>query len=129
MNAPYDHIYDIPSELKNKVNSIMDEGFKDIENVYIFVSDACRYDFGSERLSSFGTPIRTVAASTFTAPSFSSMISGVYPPRHGVFSWEANITQPFTLMHASIPGTRPPYTGCSTFLPVYLPRTSSHLSS
>ncbi len=78
----------------------MDEAIEDIENVYIFVSDACRYDFGSERLSSFGTPIRTVAASTFTAPSFSSMISGVYPPRHGVFSWEANITQPFTLMHA-----------------------------
>ena len=71
-----------------------------IENVYIFVSDACRYDFGRERLSSFGTPIRTVAASTFTAPSFSSMITGVYPPRHGVFTWEANITQPFTLMHA-----------------------------
>jgi arylsulfatase A-like enzyme len=78
----------------------MESEFPDIENVYIFVSDACRYDHGKERLGAFGHPIRTVAASTFTAPSFSSMISGVYPPRHGVFSWEANITQAFTLMHA-----------------------------
>ena len=78
----------------------METEFHDIENVYIFVSDACRYDHGQERLGAFGHPIKTVAASTFTAPSFSSMISGVYPPRHGVFSWEANITQSFTLMQA-----------------------------
>ena len=88
------------SEGLDQGRSDMDREFPDIENVYIFVSDACRFDFGSERLPSYGTPIRTVAASTFTAPSFSSMISGVYPPRHGVFSWEANITQSHTLMHA-----------------------------
>jgi hypothetical protein len=28
------------------------------------------------------------------------MITGVYPPRHGVFTWEASIGQPFTMLHA-----------------------------
>jgi hypothetical protein len=57
--------------------------FPDIENVYIFVSDACRYVIDSKRLTSYGTPIRTVAASTFTAPSFSDTAEVGHPECSG----------------------------------------------
>lgn len=78
----------------------MEREMSGIENVFMFVSDACRWDAIGSRLDEWGRPIKTVAASTFTAPSFSSMISGVYPPRHGVTSWSNRITRKFTLFNA-----------------------------
>jgi len=57
-----------------------------IKNVVLFVSDALRWDYLPEDVRSMGVTFKTVASGTFTAPSFASIISGEYQPRHGVDS-------------------------------------------
>ena len=56
----------------------------DISNVYIYVGDAVRYDSLQENVRERGISIRTIAASTHSPTSFASLVTGRYPPRHGV---------------------------------------------
>ena len=65
--------------LKNNVPSI--------ENVMIYVSDALRWDYLMSSVAKRGMTFKTVASSTFTASSFASIITGLYPHHHGVFSF------------------------------------------
>ncbi len=58
-----------------------------VENVMIYVSDALRLDYLSSSVAERGITFKTVASSTFTASSFASMITGLYPNHHGVFSF------------------------------------------
>ena len=58
----------------------------EIKNIYIFVSDSLRWDFLSKEVSNMGITFKMIASSTFTAPSFSSIVTGLYPFRHMVFS-------------------------------------------
>ncbi len=64
------------SALKNKV-----------KNILIFVSDSLRWDYLPEEIKSIGITVKTVASSLFTASSFPSMVSGLYPPRHRVYTF------------------------------------------
>ena len=59
-----------------------------IENVLVFVSDSLRWDHTPKEVLEKGVVIKTVASSLYTAPSFPSMVTGLYPPRHGVYTWE-----------------------------------------
>ncbi len=59
-----------------------------IENIVIFVCDSLRWDFAPERVLGMGESVKTVASSLYTGSSFPSIVSGLYPPRHGVSTWE-----------------------------------------
>lgn len=56
-------------------------------NVLLFVSDSLRFDFLPEDIKNMGVSLKTVASSLYTASSFPSMLTGLYPPKHGVHTW------------------------------------------
>ena len=58
-----------------------------IENVYIYVADSLRWDFLPDSIADRGVTFKTVAQSNFSAPSFATLGSGLYPPQHGVHNW------------------------------------------
>jgi len=60
---------------------------QNIENIVIFVSDSLRWDFIPKKLMKMGITVKTIASSLYTAPSFPSIVSGLYPPKHGVYTW------------------------------------------
>ena len=55
-----------------------------VENVYVFVSDALRYDFLPARVAERGLTCKTTAHALVTPQSLPTMFSGQLPPRHGV---------------------------------------------
>lgn len=55
-----------------------------VENVYVFVCDSLRWDAAPERVTSGGVTCRTVANALLTPQSIPTMLSGRFPPRHGV---------------------------------------------
>jgi hypothetical protein len=58
-----------------------------IENVFIYISDSVRWDIGKRLLNIEGAiPIKTAAHSTFTFSSIPSLLRGVIPQHHGVYS-------------------------------------------
>ena len=61
---------------------------KDIENIVIFICDSLRWDHTPISILDRGISIKTVASSLYTASSFPSIISGLYPPKTGVHTWE-----------------------------------------
>lgn len=58
-----------------------------VNNVVVFISDALRYDHLPDSLADDGLALKTVAASIDTSTSIPSMVTGLRPPRHGVFSF------------------------------------------
>lgn len=64
----------------------------DVENVLLFVGDAVRYDRTRDRLADRGELIKTVAASTHTPTSFSTMLSGTHPTTHGVYGFAQRLS-------------------------------------
>ena len=56
----------------------------DVSNVYIYVGDAVRNDYLHDQIRTQGISVRTIAASTHSPTSFASLITGKYPPQHGV---------------------------------------------
>lgn len=67
-----------------------------IKNILIFVSDSLRWDYLPEEIKSVGVTAKTVASSLFTASSFPSMVSGLYPPRHGVYTFTDRLPHEYT---------------------------------
>jgi hypothetical protein len=72
------------------------EGEITVENVYIFVSDALRWSSLPAPMKKRGATYKTIASGCATMKSVSSIVSGVYPPKHGVRTWRDRITR-FTL--------------------------------
>jgi len=70
---------DILNKLKNRNPGI--------KNIVLFVSDALRWDYLPESIAQRGLTFKTIAASLFTASSFPSIVTGLYPPAHGVHSF------------------------------------------
>jgi hypothetical protein len=58
-----------------------------IKNILLFVSDSLRWDYLPESIRKQGIAFKTVAASLFTASSFPSMLTGLYPYNHHVYSF------------------------------------------
>jgi hypothetical protein len=56
----------------------------DVSNIFLYVGDAVRWDALPESLASRGQTVKTVAASIHTPTSFSSIVTGLHPPQHGV---------------------------------------------
>ena len=63
-----------------------------INNIVIFVCDSLRWDYTPQSVIDKGITIKTIAASLYTAPSFPSIISGLYPPKTGIYNWEVKIS-------------------------------------
>jgi hypothetical protein len=61
---------------------------RNIRNIVIFVCDSLRWDYIPQSIVNMGITIKTVASSLYTATSFPSMISGLYPPKTGVHTWD-----------------------------------------
>ena len=59
-----------------------------ITNVMIFVCDALRWDSVPSEAMDLGVAYKTVAASLYTGSSFPSIVSGLYPPKHSVNTWQ-----------------------------------------
>lgn len=57
------------------------------------MADALRWDHLPDSVREYGLTVKTVAASLATHTSLPSMISGLYPQRHGVFSWQDQIPE------------------------------------
>jgi hypothetical protein len=63
------------------------------ENVYIYVSDALRYDAVPESLSNRWEPIKTVSGGTASPTGFGTIVTGLYPTHHGVTGWESRLSE------------------------------------
>jgi len=61
---------------------------KDITNILIYVCDSLRWDYTPKTILNKGVSIKTIASSLYTAPSFPSIISGLYPNKTEVYNWE-----------------------------------------
>lgn len=72
-----------------------------VENVYIYISDALRYDHLPAEIRSRGVTGRAIAASTFTANSQPSITSGLYPSKHKVWEFEDQHAAPPELFSAT----------------------------
>jgi hypothetical protein len=81
----------------------------EINNVYIYISDSLRYDYSPEELASYGSPIKTASSSTNTCTSFPSMITGLYPPQHGVWTFSGLIQSDKMTIFDCIDGPHPFY--------------------
>jgi len=64
----------------------------DVNNIYMYISDAVRWSSLPDRVKKQGLSFKTVAAGCATMKSVSSIVSGVYPPKHGVHTWRDRIT-------------------------------------
>lgn len=60
----------------------------DIKNIYIYVADSVRESATSSNVTSLGASGHAIAASTYTASSFPSIVSGQYPSSHLVWSFD-----------------------------------------
>lgn len=69
-----------------------------IRNVLIYISDAFRWDHTPDTLLEEGTAFKTVAASIDTSTSIPSMMTGLNPPRHGVYSFDHRLSSTTTTM-------------------------------
>lgn len=56
----------------------------EFENVLLFVSDSLRWEMLPKEISEKGVTFKTVASSTYSPPSFTSLSTGLYPCQHGV---------------------------------------------
>ena len=59
-----------------------------INNIVIYVSDSLRWDYTPQSILDMGISIKTISSSLYTASSFPCIVSGLYPTKTGVSTWE-----------------------------------------
>lgn len=62
-----------------------------IENVVLFVADSLRLEYLPDDIRSQGVCFKTVAQSTHSPPSFTTLSTGLYPFRHGVKDFNSRL--------------------------------------
>jgi len=62
------------------------------DNLVVFVSDSLRIDYTPSGLDELGVGFKTVAQSTHSPPSFTTLSTGLYPRQHGVHGWTDRIS-------------------------------------
>ncbi|MFK5603924.1 sulfatase-like hydrolase/transferase [Haloferax volcanii] len=68
----------------------------EFENLFVFAADSLRWDFLPDQIAQLGVDFKTVASSSFSAPSFASLSTGKYPQKHGVSGWNDQIGSSIT---------------------------------
>lgn len=66
-------------------------GLPEISNACVFMADALRWDYLPESIAKRGITVKTVATSLTTHTSLPTMLTGLWPKRHGVLSWQHRI--------------------------------------
>jgi hypothetical protein len=56
----------------------------EIENVYLYVADAVRDDYLSDKIGNLGRRMTSIAGGIHSPTSFATIVSGTYFPKHGV---------------------------------------------
>lgn len=62
-------------------------------NVFVFVSDSLRFDFLPDEIKNMGISLKTIASSLYTASSFPSLLTGLYPPGHGIYNFSDQLNK------------------------------------
>jgi len=55
-------------------------------NIYIYVSDDLRYDYFPKEIKKLGMSFKAIAQAPYSHPSFSTIVTGVYPETHMVYN-------------------------------------------
>lgn len=84
---------------------------RSFENVYVYISDALRYDSVPKRLTEQWPLIKTVSSSPVSASSFPSIATGLYPPQHGVYQFTEVMNPDIPTIFDLFPGDSPFYFG------------------
>ena len=63
----------------------------EVENVFVYVGDAVRWDAVPDRVTDRATTVRTVSASTHSPSSFASLATGRYARNHGVATFDRRL--------------------------------------
>lgn len=87
------------------------ESETEFTNVYLFVSDALRYDHVPDAVTEGGTPIRTISSSGVSCAAFSTLVSGLYPPQHGVWKFSNLLPTDVISFYDLFPGECPSHQG------------------
>lgn len=61
-------------------------------NVFIYISDALRYDSISDTVATHGRVVKTASSGLATPESVSSLLTGVYPSQHGVWQFSSELS-------------------------------------
>lgn len=73
--------------------SLIELGETDIQNVYLYVGDAVRWDSVPDKLSQSGLTIKSIASGIHSPTSLASIVSGTYQPQHGVGEFRDKISE------------------------------------
>lgn len=65
-----------------------------VTNVYLFVCDSLRLDALPERVKERGLTVPTITHGLCTPPSLASLVTGRYPPQHGVEWFGHTLSEP-----------------------------------
>lgn len=80
---------------------------RDFSNVYVFVSDALRYDSVPDRVAKENQVIKTVSSSGVSCTAFSTLVTGLYPPQHGVWTFSDLVPDSVTTLYDLFAGDCP----------------------
>ena len=68
-------------------------------NIYLFVSDALRYDSIPDVVVDGNQLIKTVSSSGVSCTAFASLATGLYPPQHGVWTFSDLVPDSVTTLY------------------------------
>ncbi|PSQ15952.1 hypothetical protein BRD00_13145 [Halobacteriales archaeon QS_8_69_26] len=83
---------------------------EEFENVYVFVADALRFDYVPERARERGEVVKTAASGTASPTSFATMVTGRYPPQHGVYDFSCRLDDSIPTLYDAFDGVSVPST-------------------
>lgn len=88
-------------------------------NVFVYMADALRYDYAVSHLETIqdgNNIVKTISGGLFTPPCVSTIISGLAPPRHGVYSFSNPLKKENTTIFDLVNGSRRTYGLNKTFM-------------
>ena len=89
---------------------------REFSNVYVFVSDALRYDSVPDAVAEENQVVKTVSSSGVSCTAFSTLVTGLYPPQHGVWTFSDLIPDSITSLYDLFDGECPSHMGVSSLV-------------
>jgi hypothetical protein len=79
----------------------------EFSNIYLFVSDALRYDSMPDAVANGNQIVKTASSSSVSCAAFASLITGLYPPQHGVWKFSDLVPDSITTVYDFFAGDCP----------------------
>ncbi len=89
---------------------------REFSNVYVFVSDALRYDSVPDAVAEGNQVVKTVSSSGVSCTAFSTLVTGLYPPQHGVWTFSDVIPDSVTSLYDLFPNNCPSHLVVSSLI-------------